>query len=141
VAVDSLGFILTLLVSGAHVQDSEPEAAGRLLVRLRQTLNARQARSGRWPRLWRVYADGNYRGSARLWARQMDFTLTRVLRIERAGSGFEKLPQRWVVERTFAWLFNYRRLQFDLEYKISNSQGMLWLANIVNMLRRIWPPS
>ena len=52
---------------------------------------------------------------------------------------FAVVPRRWVVERTFAWLFNFRRLLFDLEYKISNSEGMLWLATTCMMLRRIWP--
>jgi transposase len=127
-AVDSLGLPLALHVTGAHVQDSQPQAAGTLLVKLRQ--------SNRCSRLTRVFADGNYRGTADLWAGQMGFALIRVTRIGRA---FEKLPKRWVIERTFAWLMNCRRLLFDLEYKPINSEAMLWLATLRLFLRRAWP--
>jgi transposase len=127
-AVDSLGLPLALHVTGAHVQDSQTQAAGTLLVKLR--------RSNRCSRLTRVFADGNYRGAADLWAKQMGFALIRVCRI---GRSFEALPKRWVIERTFAWLMNSRRLLFDLEYKPINSEGMLWLATLRLFLRRAWP--
>jgi transposase len=126
---------MAIVVTGAQVQDSEPAAVARLFVRLRKMLMRARDRLGRWPRLCEVFADNNYRGTSNLWAKQMGFALRRV---EREGKGFEKLPKRWVVERTFGWLFNYRRLLFDLEYKIANSEGMLWLASINLMLNRIW---
>ena len=107
-----------------------------LFVRLRKMLQRARDRLGRWPKLSQVFGDKNYRGTADMWAKQTGFALQR---IERQGKGFEKLPKRWVVERTFAWWFNFRRLLFDLEYKIANSEGMLWLAGINMMLRRIWP--
>jgi len=118
------------------VQDSETTAAGELLVRLRRATDQACARLGLTPRLTRVFADGNYRGTADLWAGQMNLTLQRVAKI---SPGFTPLPKRWVVERTFAWLMNHRRLLFDLEFKPINSQGMLWLAGIVLMLNRLWP--
>ncbi len=137
VAVDSLGLPLALVVTGAQVQDSEPEAAGTLFVRLREaTDRARERLGGRWPRLRVLFGDKNYRGSADLWAKQTGFALRRV---ERKDAGFEPLPKRWVVERSFGWFFNFRRLLFDLEYKVANSEGMLWLAGINVMLNRIWP--
>jgi putative transposase len=43
-----------------------------------------------------------------------------------------------VVERTFGWFGNYRRLLFDLEFNPTNSEGMLWLATVNLMLRRLW---
>lgn len=135
-AVDSLGFPLALVVTGAQVQDSQPAAVAQLFVRLRQMLQRAKDRLGRWPKLHEVNADNNYRGTARMWAKQLSFSLRNV---ERQGQGFEKLPKRWVVERTFAWLFNFRRLLFDLEYKLANSEGMIWLAGIRLMLNRIWP--
>ena len=123
-------------MSGAQVQDSETTAAGELLVRLRRVIDGACERLGLGRRLTRVFADSNYRGTADLWARQTNVTLLRVTRI---GPGFTKLPKRWVVERTFAWLMNHRRLLFDLEFKPINSEGMLWLATITLMLNRIWP--
>ena len=139
-AVDSLGLPMALpmalVVTGAQVQDSQTAAAAELLVRLRRMLHRAARRLGRWPKLHEVFGDENYRGTADMWAKQMGFALRRV---ERKDKGFQKLPKRWVVERTFAWFFNFRRLLFDLEYKISNSEGMLWLASISVMLRRLWP--
>jgi putative transposase len=135
-AVDSLGLPLAVVVTGAQVQDSQPAAVAQLFVRLRQMLTRAKQRLGRWPRLHEVTGDKNYRGTADMWAKHLGFSLRRV---ERKGKGFEKLPKRWVIERSFAWLFNYRRLLFDLEYKIENSEGMLWLASINLMIRRIWP--
>jgi transposase len=137
VAVDSLGLPLALVVTGAQVQDSEPEAAGTLFVRLRAaTDRARERSGGRWPRPRQVFGDKNYRGSADLWAKVTGFALRRV---QRKGVGFEPLPKRWVVERSFGWFFNFRRLLFDLEHKVANSEGMLWVASIRIMLNRLWP--
>ena len=118
------------------MQDSQTEASGKLLVRLRQAIDAACDRLGLTRRLTRVFADSNYRGTADLWAKQIGVILQRVTKI---GPGFTTLPKRWVVERTFAWLMNHRRLLFDLEYKPINSEGMLWLAAIHLMLNRIWP--
>jgi putative transposase len=110
-----------------------------LFVRLRRMLQRAKQRLGRWPKLREVFGDNNYRGTSDLWARQMGFSLQRVVRS--GEGGFDRLPKRWVVERTFAWFFNFRRLLFDLEYKIRNSEGMLWLAGVSMMLQRIWPKS
>jgi len=137
IAVDALGLPLALVVTGAQVQDSQPAAVAELFVRLRRMLQRGKERLGRWPRLREVFADNNYRGTSNLWAKQMGFSLQRVVRS--GEGGFDKLPKRWVVERTFAWFFNFRRLLFDLEYKIGNSEGMLWLAGVSMMLQRIWP--
>jgi putative transposase len=46
-------------------------------------------------------------------------------------------PVRWIVERTFAWFNNYRRLSKDYERTISSSKAMLALALIQLMLRRL----
>ena len=35
--------------------------------------------------------------------------------VKRIKDGFEVLPRRWVVERTFVWLGRYRRLSKDYE--------------------------
>jgi putative transposase len=46
-------------------------------------------------------------------------------------------PKRWIVERTFAWFNNYRRLSRDYEKKSSNSEGMILVAMTQLMLRRL----
>ena len=47
------------------------------------------------------------------------------------------LPRRWVVERTFAWLLNFRRLSKDYEYAPVTSTGMIYAAMTRLMLRRL----
>jgi putative transposase len=52
-------------------------------------------------------------------------------------NGFAVLSKRWLVERTFAWLGNYRRLSKDYEERISSSEGMIYLAPIHLLLKRL----
>jgi transposase len=52
-------------------------------------------------------------------------------------SGFQVLPRRWVVERTFAWLGTCRRLGKDYEVLPSSEEAWIYLAMIRIMLRRI----
>ncbi|MDR1338908.1 MAG: transposase, partial [Prevotellaceae bacterium] len=46
--------------------------------------------------------------------------------------------KRWVVERTFSWLENFRRLAKDYEYRVSTSEAMIYLAFIALMLNKIY---
>jgi putative transposase len=46
-------------------------------------------------------------------------------------------PKRWVIERTFAWLENFRRLSKDFEYLLESSQAMIYLASIKLLLNKI----
>lgn len=59
--------------------------------------------------------------------------------IKRADSakGFEVLPRRWVVERTFAWLGRCRRLAKDFERSIESAQAWVFIANIRMLTRRL----
>ncbi len=52
-------------------------------------------------------------------------------------SGFQVLPRRWVVERTFAWLSTWRRLAKDYELLPSSEEAWIFLAMIRIMLRRL----
>ncbi|MCC7392241.1 transposase [Candidatus Sumerlaeota bacterium] len=53
--------------------------------------------------------------------------------------GFVVQPVRWIVERTFAWLVKCRRLMADFEKTVSSATGMIYLAMISLMLRRLEP--
>jgi putative transposase len=55
------------------------------------------------------------------------------------SEGFVKLPQRWVVERTFAWLNRSRRLSKDYEREPASSEAMIQASMIHLMLRRLSP--
>ena len=50
---------------------------------------------------------------------------------------FAVQPCRWVVERTFAWLGRYRRLGKDYEHCTKSSEGMIYVASIYMMLKRL----
>ena len=56
---------------------------------------------------------------------------------KKTGKGFQVLPRRWVVERTFAWLGRSRRLSKDYERKTTSSEGQVYIASSRLMLRRI----
>jgi putative transposase len=51
--------------------------------------------------------------------------------------GFQVLPRRWVVKCTFAWLGCYRRLSKDYERYTQSSEGVMYIATIHTMLKRI----
>jgi transposase len=54
----------------------------------------------------------------------------------RQAKGFEVLPRRWVVERTFAWLNQSRHLAKDFEQTIASAAAWLFLASIQMIIRR-----
>jgi putative transposase len=64
------------------------------------------------------------------------FTLEIIKRSDSA-KGFEVLPRRWVVERTFAWLGRCRRLAKDFERTIASAQAWVFIANIRMLTRRL----
>lgn len=57
--------------------------------------------------------------------------------VKRIQDGFEVLPRRWVVERTFGWLGRYRRLSKDYELLPEVSESMVYAAMLRLMLRRL----
>ncbi len=57
--------------------------------------------------------------------------------VEHQGKGFQVVPFRWVVERTFAWLLNYRRHRCDYEILTDNSAAMIQISMIHLLLNRL----
>jgi putative transposase len=127
--VDSLGLLLAVTVTTADVSDARA-ACDLFHRRLWEEL----------PRLEVVYADSQYRAGylheeVFEWA---PFRLHVVSRPEGA-EGFVRLPQRWVVERTFAWLGRSRRLAKDCEHVPASSEAMIQVSMIHLMLSRLAP--
>lgn len=86
------------------------------------------------PRLKTVFADGGYAGQLVDWVReQCDWLLSIV---KRTSPGFEVLPKRWVVERTFAWLTRYRRLARDYEVLPETMEAQTYAVMTHLMVRR-----
>lgn len=126
IVVDMLGLLLLVKVQTANVQDRDGTRA------LLQTLFWRH-----FHRLLVLFADGAYSGVLVDWVKQaLDWTLCIVRRLPDT-KGFQVLPKRWIVERTFAWLGGYRRLNKDYEYLPEHSEAMIYLAMIRLMLRRL----
>jgi putative transposase len=128
VLVDTEGLIHCVVVTGANVGDRDG---------LRQVL-ARWFVKGR-RRLRRVWVDSGYSGQALTsWVAGLKQTHKIALEVtERSGRGFQSVPRRWVVERTFAWFGGYRRLSKDYEVLPRNSEAMVEIAMISILLRRL----
>ncbi len=130
ILVDSLGFLLAVVVSAANVDDGA--AAQEVLA---------QVRGRAFPRLRMVYADGkyhNYELYPWLATHQRPYGLY-IVQQSADPEGFKPLPQRWVVERTFAWLGRSRRLSKDYEHTTASSEAMVQLAALRHLLRRLAP--
>lgn len=124
--VDTLGLMLAVVVHSAALQDR----TGAKLV-----LAALAA--GGFPRLRLVWADGGYRGKLLAWVQEHCGWLLQIVKRNDAVQGFQVLPKRWIVERTFAWLSRYRRLSKDYEYRTASSEAMITIAMIHLMLVRL----
>jgi putative transposase len=126
ILVDTMGNLIKVLCSAASLGDRQ--GAMNLLEELPEAL---------WQRLARIWADGGYTGDLVDWVKdQFDVVLDIVLRSD-DQKGFKVIPWRWVVERTFAWLLNYRRLSKDYEFFCETSESMIYLASIHRLLRRL----
>ena len=125
ILVDTLGLLLNVVVHPADIQDRD--GAFHLLRRARRL----------FPFIERIFADGAYAG------RKMAMTVWRTgawrLQIVKRSdaAGFEVLPKRWIVERTFAWISRNRRLARDFERYATTAAAFFRLAMIRIMLRRL----
>ncbi len=91
-----------------------------------------------FPFIEKVIADGAYRGAATAaTVRALGAWCLEIVRRSDTAKGFEVIPKRWIVERTFAWLGRCRRLAKDFENLARTALAFLRLAMIRLMLRRI----
>lgn len=89
-----------------------------------------------FPRLAHVWADRAYRGTFVTVAEDAGLSVE-IVTPDPDQQGFEVQHRRWVVERTFAWLGNYRRLSKDYEQWVQTSDAMIYAAMSHLMLRRL----
>ena len=137
--------ILAVLVNAADIQD---EDGGKLLL---------APLKGSFPRLALIWADSRYKckGFPDWVQAELGWTVEIVAHPDSgqrgawtppgdapeppvgSPAGFQLLPRRWVVERTFAWLGTWRRLAKDYELLPSSEEAWIYLAMSRLMLRRL----
>ena len=129
IVVDSMGFLLAVLVTAADVDDAK--AAAGLFARLEGQPMGRVAR---------MFADNKYHNYALYeWVEDNARWELVIVRRPEGAEGWVRLPIRWTVERTFAWLGRCRRLSKDREKAVLSSEAFVKLARIQLMLNRLAP--
>jgi putative transposase len=129
IVVDSVGLLLAVLVTAASVDDAA--AAPALFARLEgQPMG----------KVVRMYADSKYHNFKLYeWVEANAARDLSIVRRPEGSVGWVKLPIRWTVERTFAWLGRCRRLSRDREKSVLSSESFIKLAMIQLMLHRLRP--
>jgi putative transposase len=129
IVVDSMGLLLAVLVTAADVDDAR--AAQELFGRLEgQPMS----------KVGRMFADSKYHNHDLYdWVDANASWRVVVIRRPEGKKGWVKLPIRWTVERTFAWLGKCRRLSKDRERSTLSSETFVKLAMIHLMLNRLEP--
>jgi putative transposase len=51
--------------------------------------------------------------------------------------GFQVLPRRWIVERTFSWVVQNKRMSKDYERSCASAEAFVYAAMIRLMVRRL----
>ena len=131
ILVDTQGLLLAVYICAASV--SEKAGAMKLLEYIKSINYLNKLCS----RIELVWVDGGYRGEELInWVKKLwNWTWTVVLRTDNQ-KGFIVLLRRWVVERTFAWMTQSRRLNKDYEKSVKNSQSMCYIAMLKLMANR-----
>ncbi|MGW3399867.1 IS5 family transposase [Streptomyces hydrogenans] len=120
---DTLGLVLAVLVTAASVHDS---AGGKQA--LTEPAEAH-------PSVTKVWADGGYQTSVIQHGAGLGIDVEVVRRPKEKG--FQPLPKRWVIERTFDWLMQHRRLARDYEALPQRSRTMIHWAMANKMSREL----
>jgi putative transposase len=124
--VDTVGNLLKVVVHPAG--DDDREGAEYLL----------EEKAAALPRLQLIWADQRYGGQEfGEWVQQEFEIVLEIVQKVKDQVGFVLLPRRWVVERFFAWLGNFRRLSKDYEFLPEASESWIYLASIHLMLKRL----
>ena len=125
IAVDTIGLLLTVLITAASVQDRD--AARPLLWNLKKA----------FPKIRLTWADGGYAGKLVTWSKTaLKLTLQIVKRPDDLHT-FKVLPRRWVVEPTLAWITRHRRTVRDYERLPAHHETYIYSAMIIIMTRRL----
>ena len=126
IVTDTEGHLVGLQVHTADIQDRD--GAVNVLGSIRRL----------YPWLRHVFADGGYSGDKlRAALAELGTWTVEIIKRSDTARGFEVLPRRWVVERTFAWLGRCRRLAKDFEATIRSAVAWIFVAHIRMLTRRL----
>jgi len=128
ILVDTLGLLPAVLVTGANVQDRD--GAKPLLTSFYEAFFQSF-------RLQRIWADAGYGGALISWTHAAFAWALDIVRRKEQQVGFEVLPKRWIVERTFSWFIRNRRLCPDYERLPQTSEAWIYSAMVRLMSRRL----
>ena len=125
--VDVLGLPMAISIHEANIHDS---VGAESVVKVM---------AGRFPRLKKILADGGYRGEtlSDTVRKTLGCELSIVLRPDESPKKFSVIPKRWIVERSFAWIENFRRVALDYEFYSESSLAMLQIAFSPIMLKKL----
>ena len=120
--MDVLGCLLSVIVHAANIHDTK----GGIFV-------AKRAYE-QYSSIQKFCADAGYRGTfVSDVKKQLDLEVDISERIK--PYQWEKLPWRWVVERTLSWLNNSRRLSKDYEISVSSAESMVIISYFHSLLK------
>lgn len=122
IAVDTQGNVMAAGVTSANVHDKP----GSMSIKEQVEDHAK---------VKKLLTDGSYKGVPPFTAQgRIEWEV-----VERKATGgrFKVLPKRWVVERTFAWLGNFRRLNRDYEKTVCMSKAMIIMSAIFITLNKL----
>ena len=129
IATDTVGNLLGVVVNAANNCD---RAGAKLVFDGLPTATISS--------LKKIWADGGYSGTPFLsWVSESLQATLEITYRPPNEKGFVVVPVRWVVERTLAWLNRNRRLSKDYEHCTRSSEGMIYIASIATMLKRLAP--
>jgi len=126
IITDTCGHLIAVEVHAANIQDRDG-APGVVALLKREA-----------PKLRHIFADGGYAGpKLRAALAKIGRWVIQIVKRSDTAVGFEVIPRRWVVERTFAWLGRCRRLAKDWERSIESAEAWVLIAHIRRLTRHL----
>ncbi|WP_395477750.1 transposase [Rickettsia endosymbiont of Pantilius tunicatus] len=128
IVTDTLGLVLSCEVHSAGIQDRD--GAKNVIIKAK----------AKYPSIIKFFADSGYAGASQIWC---FLTVRALLTISRKivdQVGFKVIPKRWIVERTFGWLNNFRRMSKDYEHNYKTSEHIIYINMITLMLKKLTKP-
>jgi len=123
IVVDVMGNLLAAVVHAANTHDTKSGI-----------IPAKKA-FDKYPTIEKFCGDAGYRKS---FVEDVESQLGLEVDIsERIAPVFLIIPKRWVVERTFAWMTNSRRLSKDYEITVESQEAIIYISHLRTLLRRV----